>query len=180
MLILKTFGQFVNENYGAPVTEGQKSKCCDAAVNDGVCSKCGSKVEKAEAEVKRSEGEAKAIEIKAKATAEATELTAGAEANRIELTGKAEATKIEAIGKATADAYEQQVKAMGPENFAKFKIIEEVGKNNIKLIPEILITGGGDGNNSLTGLATIEMLNYVKNNPAASANTASPTTAKKS
>lgn len=49
MLILKTFGQFVNENYGAPVTEGQKSKCCDAAVNDGVCSKCGSKVEKAEA-----------------------------------------------------------------------------------------------------------------------------------
>ena len=48
MLILKTFGQFVNENYGAPITEGQTSSCCDAPVNDGVCSKCGSKVEKAE------------------------------------------------------------------------------------------------------------------------------------
>ena len=103
---------------------------------------------KADAAVKEAEGQAKSVK-----------LAAEAEANKITVTGSAEASKIEAIGKATAEAYKKQVDAMGQENFSKFKIMEEVGKNNIKLIPEILV--GGGGGSEVGTLATIEMLNYV-------------------
>jgi uncharacterized membrane protein YqiK len=117
---------------------------------------------KAEAEVKRSEGEAKAIEIKAGADAKAKELMAKAEATQIKLTGDAEASKIEAIGRATAEAYEKQVQAMGADNFGQLKVVESIGINNIKIIPEILITGGGDGSNGpISGLLGMELLNQV-------------------
>ena len=135
----------------------------------------------AEASVKKAEGNANAVKLKAGADAEAKKIMAEAEAKQIELTGNAEAGKIEAIGKATAESYEKQVKAMGEDNFAKFKIIEEVGKNGIKLIPEILITGGngGDGNSSMNGLATLEMLKYVEGKRATPANKQSSTDSNK-
>ncbi len=116
---------------------------------------------KAEAEVKRSEGEAKAIEIKAGADAKAKELMAKAEATQIKLTGDAEASKIEAIGKATAEAYEKQVQAMGADNFGQLKVVESIGVNNIKIIPEILISGGDGGNGPISGLLGMELLNQV-------------------
>ena len=115
----------------------------------------------AQAAVKKSEGQAKAIELTAGANAKAKILNAEAEAQQIELTGNAEASKIAAIGKSTAEAYEQQVKAMGNDNFAKFKITEEIGKNGIKIIPEILITGGGD-NSPISGLLGMELLKQIQ------------------
>jgi uncharacterized membrane protein YqiK len=118
----------------------------------------------AEAAVKKSEGQAKAIELQAGANAKAKILNAEAEAKQIELTGKAEATKIEAIGKSTAEAYEKQVKAMGADNFAKFKVTEMIGQNNIKIIPEILIQGGESTNGSISGLLGMEMLNQIRDN----------------
>lgn len=116
----------------------------------------------AEAAVKRSEGEAKAIELKAAANAKAKILTAEADAKQIEMTGKAEATKIEAIGKSTAEAYQQQVNAMGGDNFAKFKITEEIGKNGIKIIPEVLISGNSGSDGSISGLLGMQLLEQVK------------------
>lgn len=118
----------------------------------------------AEAAVKKSEGEAKAIEIKASANAKAKVLTAEADAQQIELTGKAEASKIEAIGKSTAEAYKQQVNAMGQDNFSKFKITEEIGKNQIRIIPEVLITGGEGGNGPINGLLGLQLLNQIQAN----------------
>lgn len=120
----------------------------------------------AEAAVKKSEGEAKAMELKAGAQSKAKMLMAEADAKQIELTGKAEASKIEAIGKSTAEAYKLQVDAMGNDNFAKFKITEEIGKNGIKIIPEILISGGNDSS-PISGLLGMELLKMVneKNKP---------------
>jgi uncharacterized membrane protein YqiK len=118
----------------------------------------------AQAAVKKSEGEAKAIELKAGANAKAKILNAEAEAQQIQLTGGAEASKIEAIGKATAEAYQLQVNAMGNDNFAKLKVTEEIGKNGIKIIPEILITGGDNTNGSISGLLGMEMLNQIREN----------------
>jgi uncharacterized membrane protein YqiK len=115
----------------------------------------------AQASVKKSEGEAKAIELKATAQANAKKVTAQADAAQIELTGKAEATKIEAIGKSTAEAYQLQVKAMGSDNFSKFKITEEIGKNGIKIIPEVLISGNGNGS-PIDGLLGMELLKQIQ------------------
>jgi len=118
----------------------------------------------AESEVKRAEGEAKAIKLKAGAQAEAKKVNADAEATQIELTGKAEATKIEAIGRATAESYKLQVDSMGQDNFAKFKVIEQIGINNVKIIPEVLVSGNGEGGNgALNGILGMEVLKMVRN-----------------
>jgi len=129
----------------------------------------------ADAVVKKAEGdatslklkvdaEAQATKMKAAADAEATKLNASADAERISKTGLAEAEKIMAIGKSTAEAYELQVKAMGGDNFTKFKVTEEIGKNGIKIIPELLITGGNNSNTtdgSLSGLLGMQLMKMI-------------------
>ena len=139
----------------------------------------------ADAAVKKSEGEARSLTLQvgaeseatkiratanadarrkqAGADAEATKLTADAEAERIAKTGNAEAESILAIGRSTAEAYELQVRAMGDENFTRFKITEEIGRGNIRVIPDIVINGGGNGTDgSLNGLMGLKLLEQIE------------------
>ena len=118
----------------------------------------------AEATVKTAEGAGNALKIKAAAEADAKVVTAEAEAKQIKLTGDANAGVIEAIGNSTAEAYKKQVDAMGQENFAKFKITEQIGTQHIKIIPEILITGGDNGGagGPMAGLLGMELLKMVQ------------------
>jgi uncharacterized membrane protein YqiK len=108
----------------------------------------------------RAEANAEARRRQAAAEADATKLTAEAEAERIAKTGNAEAEKILAIGKSTAEAYELQVKAMGGDNFTRYKITEEIGKGQIKIIPDLVINGSGEGGSdgSLSGLLGLKLL----------------------
>jgi len=114
----------------------------------------------------RANAEAEATKARAGAQAEATKLNAAADAEKISKTGLAEAEKIMAIGKSTAEAYELQVKAMGGDNFTRFKVTEEIGKGNIKVIPDILISSGTNGTdggiNGLLGLKLMEMIDAKK------------------
>jgi uncharacterized membrane protein YqiK len=119
----------------------------------------------AEATKMRANAESEAIKMKAAAQAESTKLNAAADAEKISKTGLAEAEKIMAIGKSTAEAYELQVKAMGGDNFTRFKITEEIGKGQIKVIPDVIIggTNGADGPISgLLGLKLMEMMDADK------------------
>lgn len=111
----------------------------------------------ANAEIKRTEGVAKSIELKANAEAAATKMTADAEAHRIKVTGDAESSKILSIGKSTAEAYNLQVKAMGSDNFAKFKITESIGQNKIEIMPKILI-GGNENGGPMNGLLAMKLM----------------------
>jgi uncharacterized membrane protein YqiK len=102
----------------------------------------------ADAQIKKATGEAQSVKLRA-----------AAEAEQIRLTGEAEATKILAIGKSTAESYELQVKAMGKENFAGFKITEMIGTNKIKVMPDILIGGGeGGGGGAMEGLLGLKLM----------------------
>lgn len=115
----------------------------------------------AQATKMRANAEAEATKARAAAQATATKLNAEADAEKISKTGLAEAEKIMAIGKSTADAYDLQVKAMGGDNFTRYKVTEEIGKGNIKVIPDILISGssGSDGGiNGLLGMKLMEMM----------------------
>jgi uncharacterized membrane protein YqiK len=114
----------------------------------------------AEATKLRAHAEAEATKARAQADSEAIKLKASAEAEMISLTGQAEAGKILAIGKSTAEAYELAVKAIGGENFTRYKITEELSKGNVKLIPDVLIGGNGNGNamDGLLGLKLMEMM----------------------
>lgn len=126
----------------------------------------------ADAAVKKAEGdatslklqvnaEAEATRMRASAQAEATRLNASAEAEKISITGNAEAEKIMAIGKSTAESYNLQVKAMGEENFTRYKITEEVAKGNIKIIPDIIISGNGATDGSLGGLMGMKLMEMI-------------------
>lgn len=119
----------------------------------------------AEATKMRANADSEAIKMKAAAQAESTKLNAAADAERISKTGLAEAEKIMAIGKSTAEAYELQVRAMGGDNFTRYKITEEISKGQIKIIPDVLIGGnnGSDGPISgLLGLKLMEMMDADK------------------
>ena len=119
----------------------------------------------AEATKMRANAEAEATKLRAAAQAESTKLAASAEAERISKTGNAEAEKILAIGKSTAEAYQLQISAMGGDNFTRYKITEEIGAKNIKIIPDIIIGGGNgtDGSmNGLMGLKLMEMMSEKK------------------
>ena len=91
-----------------------------------------------------------------------------AEAERTRVTGEAEASKILAIGKSNAEAYEQQVKAIGGNGFVQMKVAEIIGEKGVKIIPDVLITGGGEGGGSnvidLLGLKLLESWGKDKGN----------------
>lgn len=114
----------------------------------------------AEATKLRAFAEAEATRARAQAESEAIKLKASAEAEQISLTGNAEAGKIKAVGKSTAEAYELAAKALGGENFTRYKITEELSKGNVKLIPDVLI-GGGNGGTALDGLLGLKLMEMI-------------------
>jgi len=119
---------------------------------------------KANAEIERSTGEARAIEIKAEGAANATKLQAGAdaEATRVNAISDAEAIEKKGLagarvtleqGKSTAEAFKLQVNAMGTEVFGRIQVVEKISQNQLKLIPDVYIQGGGSGAMGSSGSA---------------------------
>ncbi|MGL4630411.1 MAG: SPFH domain-containing protein [Leadbetterella sp.] len=127
----------------------------------------------ADASVKKAQGEATSLKLQAAADAERVKLQANAESERIRLIANAEAEKVSkmgnaeaektlAIGKADAEAYKLAVSAMGESNFTQLKITENIGKEKIKIMPDILITGGqNDQNGALSGLLGMKLMDEM-------------------
>ncbi len=135
----------------------------------------------ADAAVKKAEGEASSVKIQANAEAERLKVIAAAdaektkvsanaeaekikalanaEAEKISVTGNAEAAKILAIGKSTAESYKLAIESMGGDNFTQLKVTEAIGKEKIKVMPDVLIGGSGDSaNSSISGLLGMKLL----------------------
>ncbi|HVU96668.1 MAG TPA: SPFH domain-containing protein [Puia sp.] len=111
-------------------------------------------------------GEAEKTRLLAKADAEKIEWLAKADAEKISLTGNAEAEKILAIGKSSAESYKLAVEAMGGSNFTQLKVMEAIGQQHIRIMPEILIGGGGEnGNGPIQGLLGLQLLEQLKKKP---------------
>jgi uncharacterized membrane protein YqiK len=114
------------------------------------------------------EGAAKATKLKAAAEAEATKVTAAAQAEATSKVGLAEAEVILAKGRSTAESYKLQTEAMGKDVFGQIQVVEKIASSNLKLIPDVLISGGGaqggaGGNlENMLGLMMIEKLTGKK------------------
>ncbi|MEP7375028.1 MAG: SPFH domain-containing protein [Chitinophagaceae bacterium] len=107
-------------------------------------------------------GDAERIRVLAKANAEQIELLAKADAEKISLTGTAEAGKILAIGKSNAESYKLSVEAMGGNNFTQLKVMESIANQHVKIMPDVLIGGGGDGaNGGISGLLGLQILEQL-------------------
>ncbi|MCP5101793.1 MAG: hypothetical protein GY950_00355 [bacterium] len=85
--------------------------------------------------------------------AKARKAEAEGEATYIEKTGAAHGAKIRAVGLARAEGYEAQVRALGQIPTALVNAINALSEGNMKIIPDVLVTGGGGGMGSLEGLA---------------------------
>ena len=81
----------------------------------------------------------------AEQTKQQTILTAEGRARAVELEGAAEGQKILAVGQATAEAYEQQVAAVGQLNLAGIEVTKSIAAAGLKITPDIMVGGGGDG-----------------------------------
>ncbi len=94
---------------------------------DVVTSRLSIDIEKnrAEALVQQSEGVKKSIILKAEGDAYAAR----------------------EVGKGVADAYEAQTKVLGREPVSVIKIVDEVGSQKVKIVPDVLVTGA-EGQNS--------------------------------
>jgi uncharacterized membrane protein YqiK len=128
----------------------------------------------AHAEVEKSTGDARAVELRAEGQAKATRVTAGAaaeatkvnalaDAEAIEKKGLAQALVILEQGKSNAESYNLQVQAMGNEVFGQIQVVEKIAENQLKLIPDVILggNGGGSSNGDHSGLLSIALLEYL-------------------
>lgn len=103
----------------------------------------------------------------ARGSGESVKIQAEAQAYQKRVNGEAEASATLAVGTAQAEAYNKAVAAMGNNNFAQFKIIEEIGKNKVNIMPQVLIMGGSNGSGSgspidaLLGMKVLENMDRL-------------------
>lgn len=109
--------------------------------------------------------EAENTKVRAGAEAAATKLKAGADAEQIAKTGNAQAEITLAQGKAQAEAYKLSVEAMGGDNYPRLKMIEEISKGNMKLMPENIIIGGGENSSSVENFLAMSMVEKLTGKP---------------
>ena len=106
-------------------------------------------VKKAEGDLRsktlNAEGDAKAKTLNAEGDARAKTLNAEADATVLKMVGDAQAAQTLAVGGAEAEVIQKKTDAVGPANFAMIEIGRALAANNIKLVPEILVNGGGAG-----------------------------------
>jgi uncharacterized membrane protein YqiK len=82
------------------------------------------------------------------------------EAYYISETGKAEAEKMRLIGEAQGVAYNEQVKALGGANIAMIETLKVIGEKGVRITPDILASGGGNGDGG--GIGQLLLLNLFK------------------
>ena len=89
-------------------------------------------------------------------------LVAEGEASYILQTGNAEGAKQKAIGEGKAAGYEAQVKAMGQNNTALVNVVNNLGDNKTKIVPEILITSGSGESGGISNLVNVLLAKNTK------------------
>ena len=97
--------------------------------------------------------------------AQARKAEADGEATYIRETGMAKGAEVEAVGLARAKAYREQVQALGQTPTAVVNAINALAEKNVKIVPDILVAGGGG---SVEGLAAT-LMSYLKSTPSAPA-----------
>src|SRR5580765_1063370 len=95
--------------------------------------------------VRISQQNALAVAEAARGEANATRLRAEGQAAAVRLNGEAEAAAVRAVGAAKADAYKQGMEAVGGAGYTAIQLATILGEHNVKLVPEIAVSGDGSG-----------------------------------
>lgn len=114
--------------------------------------------QQADAKVKTAEGETKIAEQK---NIQMIKIAEG-EAAGIQKRALAEAEGIKAKGNAQAEAYKSGVSAMGEHNFTLLETMTAIGREKVKIIPDLQINGGGSGDSAGSSIINMLMAQMVK------------------
>ena len=96
------------------------------------------------------------VDIK-KNNADARVAEAVGEAEYIRQTGTARGAEVEAVGLARARGYRAQVEALGSNATAIVNVVGALAEGKAKFVPDVLVTGGGNGGGAIEGLAATAM-----------------------
>ncbi|HVY71987.1 MAG TPA: flotillin family protein [Verrucomicrobiae bacterium] len=100
------------------------------------------------------------------ANAHIKQATGEAESFRLRALGEAEA--IRATGQAKAEAYRAGVEALGPQSYTLMQLMQIVGERNVRIVPDVAVSGGASGNGIVDGLLGV-MLRQQAGDPAKAA-----------
>jgi uncharacterized membrane protein YqiK len=122
---------------------------------------------KAEAELKKAEMEAKQVVVTATADKEASVLKAQGASESEKLKGEGESSRVKQVGDAEADVMQQKVESFGdPQLYALQVVSENLSHSEQPLVPEHVFNAGGNGNGGsnmlevLIGLVTAEKVGF--------------------
>jgi len=103
-------------------------------------------------------GDAARVKLAAEAEAEALKKRAEAQATATRLHGEAEAQATRAIGAAKAEAYREGVESMGGDAYTAVQLASILGEHQVKLVPEIAVSGGEGGGGGALATALVAKL----------------------
>jgi regulator of protease activity HflC (stomatin/prohibitin superfamily) len=81
----------------------------------------------------------------AEQTKKRTIIEAEGRARAVQVEGEAEGKRILAVGSATAEAYDKQVQAVGQMNLAGIEVTKSIAGAGLKITPDIMVGGSGEG-----------------------------------
>ena len=105
----------------------------------------------------------------AEQTKQKTIIEAEGRARAVEVEGEAEGSRILAVGNATAEAYEKQVAAVGQGNLAAIEVMKSVSGASLKITPDILVSGDGDGGGNIFSAFVAQLVQQNRNGSAPAA-----------
>ena len=100
--------------------------------------------DRAEAKVKEADGNRRSVILQAQGTREATILEAEGTKQSTILVADGISYKSKIEGDGVAAAYVAQKEAIGQQNVAVIKLVQEIAAGKIQIVPQVLV-GGGDG-----------------------------------
>ncbi len=103
--------------------------------------------DKAEAKVKEADGNRRSVILQAQGTKESTILMAEGTKESTILVADGNSYKSKIEGDGVAAAYNAQKEAIGQQNVAVIKLIQEIAAGKIQIVPQVLV-GGGEGSTS--------------------------------
>ncbi len=116
----------------------------------------------AERSVQIAEYHAQSAVKKAKGEAEAKTTNAAADAQVTTVNGAAEAGKIKAVGEAEAEVLKKKVESVDPQYYAAMDIFRNLATGQLKLVPDIAMTGAGGSGGPLDLLLAMALRDASK------------------
>jgi uncharacterized membrane protein YqiK len=107
-----------------------------------------------------------------RANSQIKQATGEAEAIRLRAGGEAEAIRLP--GQAKAEAYRAGVTALGPESYTALQVMQIVGDQKVRVVPDVAVSGAGGGSSMIEGLMGMMLRNQVGSSQAANTPPATP------